>query len=47
MPFLLFPLVGAVAGFGAGYFAGNTTKKVVLGAALVGGGVLAYRHLNK
>lgn len=38
MPFLIYPIAGAIAGFGAGYFTGNTTQKLVLfvGALIVG-----------
>ncbi len=46
MPFIIYPLVGAVAGFGAGYFTGSSTKKLLLGAALLGGGYLAYKHVK-
>ncbi|MCJ0813261.1 hypothetical protein [Vibrio vulnificus] len=47
MPFILYPIIGAAAGFGAGYFTGSTTKKLVMGAALVGGGYLVYKHAVK
>lgn len=47
MPFLVYPLVGVVAGFGAGFFAGDSSKKLLTGAAVVGGGLLAYKYLKK
>ena len=43
MPLLvLLPIVAAVSG-GAGFWAGSTTNKLIVGAAFLGGGYLVYK----
>jgi predicted transporter len=46
MPFLFYPLVGLVSGFGIGLFTGLSSKKVLTTAAVVGVGVYAYSKVK-
>lgn len=46
MPFLLFPIAGAVAGFATGVFVGDTSKKIAVTAAAAVAGVWAYKNIK-
>lgn len=46
MPFLFYPLVGLVSGFGIGFFTGMNSKNVLTTAAVVGVGVYAYSKVK-
>ncbi|WP_342606960.1 hypothetical protein [Vibrio tritonius] len=46
MPFLFYPLIAGAVGFGAGFFTGSSTNRVLVTAAVVGAGVWAYKNVG-
>jgi hypothetical protein len=46
MPFMIYPLIGLVSGFGFGFFSGSSTKNVIATVAVVGAGVYAYTKIK-
>lgn len=46
MPFLVYPLVAGIAGFGAGFFSGSSTSRVLVSAAAIGAGVWVYKNME-
>ncbi|WP_171391169.1 hypothetical protein [Vibrio mediterranei] len=43
---ILIPLIAGGVGFGAGFWTGSTTTKVVKAAALAGGSYIAYKAIK-
>jgi hypothetical protein len=46
MPFMIYPLIGLVSGFGLGFFTGSSSKQLLTTAAVVGVGVYAYSKVK-